>query len=145
MPGSRVPVSAGVTVLLYLDMRMRKEGLDLALQAAAGGQQMTGDEFETVWRPPAAGQQPAVTEGKADDEPGRPAVELEDGVVAERGSHHDPGGQEGGGGEQAQPACVPEPGHADHHRQEGGGEGGLDADRDPKRPLRIRQQLPIPT
>jgi hypothetical protein len=42
-------------------MRMRKEGLDLALQAAAGGQQMTGDEFETVWRPPAAGQQPAVT------------------------------------------------------------------------------------
>jgi hypothetical protein len=55
------PISAGVTVLLYLDMRMRKEGLDLALQAAAGGQQMTGDEFETVWRPPAAGQQPAVT------------------------------------------------------------------------------------
>jgi hypothetical protein len=40
---------------------MRKEGLDLALQAAAGGQQMTGDEFETVWRPPAAGQQPAAT------------------------------------------------------------------------------------
>jgi len=53
------PVSAGVTVLLYLDMRMRKEGLDLALQGVANGQQLTGDEFETVWRPPAAGQPPA--------------------------------------------------------------------------------------
>ena len=31
------PVSAGVTVLLYVDMRMRKEGLDLALQGAANG------------------------------------------------------------------------------------------------------------
>jgi hypothetical protein len=52
------PISAGVTVLLYLDMRMRKEGLDLALQGAAAGQQMTGDEFETVWRPPGGGQRP---------------------------------------------------------------------------------------
>jgi Membrane domain of glycerophosphoryl diester phosphodiesterase len=50
------PVSAGVTVLLYLDLRMRKEGLDLALQNAATGQPMGGDEFETVWRPPAGGQ-----------------------------------------------------------------------------------------
>jgi hypothetical protein len=54
------PISAGVTVLLYLDMRMRKEGLDLALRSAAAGQQMTGDEFETVWRPPAGGQGPAA-------------------------------------------------------------------------------------
>ncbi len=54
------PISAGVTVLLYLDMRMRKEGLDLALQNAAAGQQMTGDEFETLWRPPAGGQGPAA-------------------------------------------------------------------------------------
>jgi hypothetical protein len=50
------PIGAGVTVLLYLDMRMRKEGLDLALQGAAGSQQLTGDEFEAVWRPPAAGR-----------------------------------------------------------------------------------------
>jgi hypothetical protein len=50
------PITAGVTVLLYLDMRMRKEGFDLALQhAAASGQQMTGDELETVWRPPSGG------------------------------------------------------------------------------------------
>ena len=54
------PISAGVTVLLYLDTRMRKEGLDLALQGAANGQQLTGDEFETVWRPPAAGQPPTA-------------------------------------------------------------------------------------
>jgi hypothetical protein len=55
------PVSAGVTVLLYLDLRMRKEGLDLALQNAATGQEMTGDEFETVWRPPGGGQAAAAT------------------------------------------------------------------------------------
>jgi hypothetical protein len=52
------PVSAGVDVLLYLDMRMRKEGLDLALQNAAAGQHMSGDELETVWRPPAPGTMP---------------------------------------------------------------------------------------
>jgi hypothetical protein len=54
------PISAGVTVLLYVDMRMRKEGLDLALQSAAGSQQLTGDEFEAVWQPPAAGHQPTA-------------------------------------------------------------------------------------
>ena len=59
------PISAGVTVLLYLDMRMRKEGLDLALQNAAGGQQMSGNEFETVWRPPAGRQGPAAGPGPA--------------------------------------------------------------------------------
>jgi hypothetical protein len=55
------PVSAGVTVLLYLDLRMRKEGLDLALQTAATSQQMTGDEFETMWRPPGRTQGAAAT------------------------------------------------------------------------------------
>jgi hypothetical protein len=49
------PIYAGVTALLYLDTRMRKEGLDLALQNAASGGPMTGDEFETMWRPPEAG------------------------------------------------------------------------------------------
>ncbi len=47
------PIAAGVIVLLYVDMRMRKEGLDLALQTAAGSEQAPGDEFATVWRPPA--------------------------------------------------------------------------------------------
>jgi hypothetical protein len=53
------PISAGVAVLLYLDLRMRKEGLDLALQGAAS-QPVTGDEFETVWRPPARGRGPTA-------------------------------------------------------------------------------------
>ena len=48
------PVSAGVAVLLYADLRMRREGLDLALRSAAGSQALTGDEFATAW-PPAAG------------------------------------------------------------------------------------------
>jgi hypothetical protein len=65
------PITAGVTVLLYVDMRMRKEGLDLALRTASGtGQPGTGqpggpsggssgDDFATVWRPPSAGAAPA--------------------------------------------------------------------------------------
>jgi hypothetical protein len=46
------PISAGVAVLLYVDLRMRREGLDLVLQtAAAGGNTSTGDEFASLWRP----------------------------------------------------------------------------------------------
>ena len=46
------PISAGVAVLLYVDLRMRREGLDLVLQTAAGGGGMpTGDEFASLWRP----------------------------------------------------------------------------------------------
>lgn len=47
---------AGVYVLLYVDLRMRKEGLDIALRTAAGGPGAPGgppgDEFAAVWRPP---------------------------------------------------------------------------------------------
>ena len=64
------PITAGVTVLLYVNMRMRKEGLDLALRTASGtGQPGTGqpggpgwpsgDDFASVWRPPSAGPAPA--------------------------------------------------------------------------------------
>jgi uncharacterized RDD family membrane protein YckC len=46
------PISAGVTVLLYVDLRIRREGLDLVLQtAAASGTVPTGDEFASLWRP----------------------------------------------------------------------------------------------
>ena len=45
------PISAGVTVLLYTDMRIRKEGLDLALNQAAQARGLTGDEFRNLWRP----------------------------------------------------------------------------------------------
>jgi hypothetical protein len=50
------PVSAGVTVLLYVDLRMRREGLDLTLRNAAESQTLTGDEFASVWQPAAASQ-----------------------------------------------------------------------------------------
>ena len=46
------PISAGVAVLLYVDLRMRREGLDLVLQTAAGSTTApTGDEFASLWRP----------------------------------------------------------------------------------------------
>jgi hypothetical protein len=45
------PISAGVTVLLYADMRIRKEGLDLALSQASQARPLTGDEFRDLWRP----------------------------------------------------------------------------------------------
>ncbi len=47
------PISAGVIVLLYADLRMRREGLDLALRTAAQGDSLTGEEFDSTWRPPA--------------------------------------------------------------------------------------------
>jgi hypothetical protein len=50
------PISAGVNVLLYVDLRMRREGLDLTLRDAARSQTLTGDEFSVVWRPPAPEQ-----------------------------------------------------------------------------------------
>jgi hypothetical protein len=52
------PMKTGTTVLLYLDLRMRREGLDLALRNAAQGQDLTGDELVTIWQPPVAGQAP---------------------------------------------------------------------------------------
>ena len=55
------PISAGVTVLLYTDMRVRKEGLDLALNQVTQAQALTGDEFRNLWRP-----------GTPDQVPGQP-------------------------------------------------------------------------
>jgi hypothetical protein len=49
------PVVSGVVVLLYLDMRMRKEGLDLALANAARNRELTAEEFAALWQPPAPG------------------------------------------------------------------------------------------
>ena len=57
------PVSSGVIVMLYLDMRMRKEGLDLVLRNAAQNRQLTGEEFATLWQPPAAGPPPGAVPG----------------------------------------------------------------------------------
>jgi hypothetical protein len=59
------PISAGVTVLLYVDLRMRRERLDLALQDATSDGQPPGDDFAAVWRPagpgPEAGPSPPAT------------------------------------------------------------------------------------
>jgi hypothetical protein len=38
-------IESGVLVLVYADMRMRKEGMDLVLLHAAAGRRLTGDEF----------------------------------------------------------------------------------------------------
>jgi hypothetical protein len=48
------PVLAGTSVLLYVDLRMRKEGLDTVLQTASHGDSATGSEFASLWRPPAS-------------------------------------------------------------------------------------------
>ncbi len=42
-------IETGVVVLVYADMRMRKEGMDLLLQQAAQYHQLTGDEFAATW------------------------------------------------------------------------------------------------
>jgi len=47
------PITAGVVVLLYTDLRMRREGLDSALRTAAQSDGLTGEEFDSAWRPPA--------------------------------------------------------------------------------------------
>jgi hypothetical protein len=49
------PISAGVVVLLYADLRMRREGLDLALRTAAQSASLTGEELDSAWRAPASG------------------------------------------------------------------------------------------
>jgi hypothetical protein len=84
------PIWAGVTVLLYVDLRMRREGLDLVLQTATSGGQGPADDFATVWRP--AG-------------PGGPAMPGAPGMPGGTGM---PGGAEMSGG-PAQ-AAAPQPG-----------------------------------
>jgi hypothetical protein len=50
------PIGAGVIALLYADARMRKEGLDLALQQAGQAGSLTGEEFAALWQPGRPGQ-----------------------------------------------------------------------------------------
>jgi Membrane domain of glycerophosphoryl diester phosphodiesterase len=49
------PITAGVTVLLYVDQRMRREGLDLALRTAADSGWAGPAGPAALWRPPADG------------------------------------------------------------------------------------------
>jgi hypothetical protein len=69
------PISAGVTVLLYVDLRMRREGLDLALQTATGDGRAPTDDFATVWRPAGAGATGAAGATPTAPQPG-PAPEA---------------------------------------------------------------------
>jgi hypothetical protein len=48
------PVAAGASVLLYVDLRVRKEGLDMVLRTTAQSDSATGNEFVSRWRPPAS-------------------------------------------------------------------------------------------
>ena len=65
------PISAAVTVLLYVDMRMRKEGLDLALRTAAGDGPLADSDFAAAWQPPRPGQ-PAAAARPGGPPPGAP-------------------------------------------------------------------------
>jgi hypothetical protein len=58
------PFLAGADVLLYCDLRMRKEGLDLMLRDSAGGPDNAGGggatpDFGAIWAPRADGPAPA--------------------------------------------------------------------------------------
>ena len=74
------PLLAGVIVLLYVDLRIRREGLDMALQTAAAHERSDGGEFVSAWRPPhrqsdppggpAAGWPPAAPPGYPPGYPG---------------------------------------------------------------------------
>jgi hypothetical protein len=57
------PISAAVIVLLYVDMRMRREGLDLALRTAAGDRPLTDSDLAAAWRPPRPGPPAAAPPG----------------------------------------------------------------------------------
>lgn len=58
------PISAGVSVLLYADLRMRKEGLDLQLQQAGQTPGMGSADFTNLWqagpRQPGFGARPGT-------------------------------------------------------------------------------------
>ena len=44
----RAAIQTGVLVLVYADMRMREEGMDLVLQQAANDGRLSGEEFATT-------------------------------------------------------------------------------------------------
>ena len=67
------PISAGVTVLLYVDLRMRREGLDLALQTATSDGQAPGDDFATVWHPAGPEGPPGAAPAAPQPGPGQEA------------------------------------------------------------------------
>jgi hypothetical protein len=86
-------IESGVLVLVYADMRMRKEGMDLVLLHAAADRRLTGDEFAS------SGPTSAYT-GGAD-----PRMGYRAGEHAGGGYHG--GGYHGGGTAGGYPASPP--------------------------------------
>jgi hypothetical protein len=71
------PFLAGADVLLYCDLRMRKEGLDLMLREMTGGPDRTGApgaaaNFSAIWARPADLFPPGYPAGDVTPGPGRP-------------------------------------------------------------------------
>ena len=102
------PITAAVTVLLYVDRRMRREGLDLALSTAAGnGGPLDEGEFAAAWRPPAAatGPVPASRPGAAPG-PVPPGPPLRPGAAPRPGAP----GRPGAARRRRPPAAVVNPG-----------------------------------
>ena len=96
------PISAGVAVLLYVDLRMRREGLDLVLQTAAGSDTApTGDEFASLWRPGAQTAQPGPGAGPGPGAPpgqgAPPGAGAGPGASGGQGAPPGPGVPPGGG------------------------------------------------
>ena len=99
------PISAGVAVLLYVDLRMRREGLDSVLQTAAGaGAAPTGDEFASLWWPGAQAAQPgqgaapgAGTRGPSTGPGAAPGASTGEGAPQGPGARPGQGGPPGGG------------------------------------------------
>jgi hypothetical protein len=46
-----LPLLAGMLVLLYVDLRIRKEGIVGALKGALQSEVLTASEFTSIWRP----------------------------------------------------------------------------------------------
>ena len=81
-------IESGVLVLVYADMRMRKEGMDLVLRQAAAERQLTGEEFAS------SGLTSAYTGGA---DPG----------MAYQGGAYQGGAYQGGGTAGGYPASPP--------------------------------------
>ncbi|WP_461002868.1 glycerophosphoryl diester phosphodiesterase membrane domain-containing protein [Streptomonospora sediminis] len=106
------PFIVGVTTLLYIDLRMRREGLDLKLQAAA----QSGEHVDAgIYRPDPAAQpaQPAQP-----GQPGQPGGPQHPEYPAQPGQY----GPQGQYGRQPQPG-QPHPYGQDPHQAPGYGRG----------------------
>ncbi len=88
-----------LVVLLYADVRMRKEGMDLVLQQAAQNQTLTGDEF--------ASNIPASATAGSGYQPASPYQATGNQASGYQPTGYQPGGYPGGAGQPAATRAVP--------------------------------------